>query len=88
MTSEPTTAAAQRHIFSCRYGFAPCECEPSTEGDSMPNLPEGVTDTFTFTCECEGTISVVGGVQQAHDCPLTEAQRQAIRDAAADALEA
>jgi hypothetical protein len=45
-----------------------------------------VTDTFTFTCECEATVNVVGGVQQPHDCPLTEDERQAIRDAAAEAF--
>lgn len=47
----------------------------------------GVTDTFTFTCECEATVSVVAGTQQPHDCPLTEAERQAIRDTAAEAFD-
>lgn len=50
------------------------------------DLPSGVTDAFTFTCPCEATVHVAGGVEQPHDCPLTEPERQAIRDAAADEL--
>lgn len=46
-------------------------------------LPDGVSDTFTFTCPCEATVHVVGGVEQPHDCPLTDAQKQALRDLAA-----
>lgn len=71
------------HRGSCT-GNQPIEGEPMT---TRSNLPEGVTDTFTFTCQCEATVSVVGGVQQPHDCPLTEAERQAIRDAAAEAFD-
>lgn len=49
---------------------------------------EGVSDTFTFTCPCQATVQVTGGVEQPHDCPLTEPERQAIRDAAAAELDA
>jgi hypothetical protein len=51
------------------------------------DLPAGVSDTFTFTCPCEATVSVVDGQEQPHDCPLTEPERQAIRDAAAAELD-
>ena len=55
------------------------EAPPSTT-----DLPDGVSDTFTFTCPCEATVQVIASVEQPHDCPLTEEQRQAIRDTAAD----
>jgi hypothetical protein len=52
------------------------------------DLPAGVSDTFTFTCPCEATVHVAEGVEQPHDCPLSEAQRQALRDVAAAEQEA
>lgn len=53
------------------------------EAEAGPTIT-GVSDTFTFTCPCEATVLVAGGAELPHDCPLTEEQRQEIRDANAE----